>query len=349
MSKRIAVVGAGAVGGYIGGFLAHGGHDVTLIDPWPEHVETTRANGMELFGMSDAERLTVKVPIIHLTEVQYFIRQRPIDIAIVSVKSYDTGWAATMIAQYLAPDGYIVSAQNCINEPRVASVVGWGKTVGCVVGGGIGVELFQPGHIRRSYAKTGLQGSLFVGEVHGRITPRIRELAEILGSVDAVSITTNLWGERWSKLCVNIMRNAVSAATGLYGNERDRHDASRRISIKLGGEAVRVGQALGYNFDHVGNLDAELLARALGDKGALEEIETVMLTATKTTERSELQRPSMAQDIAKGRRTEIEQMNGFIAKCAIEIGITAPTNEMLTSLIKGIERGDIVANPENLL
>jgi 2-dehydropantoate 2-reductase len=350
MTKRIAVVGAGAVGGYIGGFLAHGGHNVTLIDPWPEHVETVRARGLELFGMSDEERLTVKVPIIHLTELHGAIRQRPFDIAIVSTKSYDTAWATTMIAPYLAPDGYIVSAQNCINEPCIASIVGWGKTVGCVVGGGIGVELFEPGHIRRSYAKTGKPGSLIVGEVHSRITDRIRELAEILGSVDVVTTTTNLWGERWSKLCVNGMRNAVSAATGLYGNARDQNDASRGVGIKLGGESVRVGQALGYDFDHVDNLDAELLARASeGDKSALEKIEGTMLEATKTTKRSNLQRPSMAQDIAKGRRTEIEQINGYIAKSASEIGITAPTHEMITALVKRIERGDIAADPSNLL
>ena len=350
MGKRIAIVGAGAVGGYIGSFLAHGGHDVTLVDPWPEHVEAIRANGMELFGMSDAERLTVKVPAIHLTEVQSFAKQKPIDIAFVSVKSYDTEWATTMIAQYLSADGYIVSAQNCINEPKVASIVGWGRTVGCVVGGGIAVELFQPGHIRRSMAKTRVHPALRVGEVHGRITRRVEELGELLDSVDATEVTSNLWGERWSKLCVNGMRNGVSAATGLGGNQRDSHDALRRFCITLGGESVRVGQALGYDFDHVANLDAERLARAgEGDKAALEEIEAVMLAGTNATARSELQRPSMAQDMAKGRRTEIEQMNGFIAQQALACGITAPSHAKLTEIVKRVERGVVPAAPQNLL
>ena len=100
MDKRIAVIGAGAIGGYTGGQLAHNGFDVTLIDPWPEHVETVRANGLELYGMTEAERCTVPLPILHLTEVQSFIRQRPIDIAFISVKSYDTEWATTMIREY---------------------------------------------------------------------------------------------------------------------------------------------------------------------------------------------------------------------------------------------------------
>src|ERR1700744_5346779 len=97
MTKRIAVVGAGAVGGYVGASLAHAAHDVTLIDPWPEHVEAIRANGMNLYGMTDAERRTVRVNTMHLTEVQNLAKQKPIDIALISTKSYDTVWAAMMI------------------------------------------------------------------------------------------------------------------------------------------------------------------------------------------------------------------------------------------------------------
>src|SRR3974390_117706 len=78
MQKRIAVVGAGAVGGYVGAGLAHAGHDVTLIDPWPEHVEAIRANGMNLYGMTEAERRTVRVKTMHLTEVQDLAKHRPI-------------------------------------------------------------------------------------------------------------------------------------------------------------------------------------------------------------------------------------------------------------------------------
>jgi len=130
MKPRIAVMGAGAVGGYVGGHLSRLGHDVTLIDPWPEHVETIRAKGLDLAGMTPEECVVVKVPTMHLTEVQDFAKQRPIDIAIVSVKSYDTEWATTMIAQYLAPGGYVVSLQNCINEERIAAIVGWGARGG---------------------------------------------------------------------------------------------------------------------------------------------------------------------------------------------------------------------------
>src|SRR5580693_1257071 len=281
MTKRIAVVGAGAVGGYIGASLYHAGHDVTLIDMWPAHVEAIRANGMNLYGMTDAERKTVKVPAIHLTELQQIAKQRPVDIALISVKSYDTIWACQMIKQYLSPDGIVVSMQNCVNEERVASVAGWGRTLGIIVGGGVGVDLYEPGHIRRGYAKRPHVTSFYVGEPSGMITKRSRELAAIMNDVDTGKATDNLWGERWTKLCVNGMRNGVSAATGMGGNARDRHDAVRRVCVALGGEAVRVGQKLGYRLGTIGALDPETLARAHeGDAPALAQIEKQLLDST---------------------------------------------------------------------
>src|ERR1700733_9586258 len=274
MSKRIAIIGAGAVGGYAGAHMTAAGRDVTLIDPWPEHVDQMKSYGMEIFGMTPRERMTVAVNAMHITEVQDLAKQRPIDIAFIAVKSYDTIWATTLIGQYLSASGCVVSMQNCINEERVAGVVGWGRTLGCIVTGGVGVDLYEPGHIRRGYAKRPQVTSFYVGEPHGRITRRAEEIAEIMGAVDTAVATDDLWGERWTKLCVNGMRNGVSAATGMGGNDRDGHDAVRRVCIALGGEAVRVGQKLGYKLGNIGVLDPERLARAHeGDATALAEVE----------------------------------------------------------------------------
>ena len=144
MGKRIVVVGAGAIGGIVGGYMTRAGHDVTLIDPWPEHVETMRTQGLHLLGMTPQEEHTIKVNAIHLTEVQRFCKERPVDIAFICVKSYDTEWATHLIKPYLAPDGYCVSLQNCINEERIAAIVGWGKTLGSIASL-IAAELYAPG------------------------------------------------------------------------------------------------------------------------------------------------------------------------------------------------------------
>lgn len=350
MEPRIAVIGAGAVGGYVGGQLARLGHDVTLIDPWPEHIAAIRTDGLDITGVTEDEHCRVRgIAAMHLSDVQVLARQRPIDIAIVSVKSYDTDWATMLIRPYLAPSGYVVSLQNCINEDRIAAIVGWGRTVGAIAAL-ISVELYAPGHIRRTVPKGGDAHTVFrVGEPHGRITHRLEQLADMIRGIDSVKATTNLWGERWSKLCVNGMRNAVSAATGLSGNDMDRNDAVRRFSIRLGGEAVRIGQALGYELEHIGNIAPERLAGAAeGDHAALEEVEAVLVAGSNSGRRNALQRPSMGQDILKGRRTEIDFMNGFIAAKGEEVGRPAPSHAAISAIVRRIERGELAPSPENL-
>ncbi len=172
MGKRIAVVGGGAVGGYIAAHLAADKQDVSVVDAWPEHVEAMRSQGLKIIGMVPSESMQTRIPAMHITEVQGLAKSSPIDIAIVSVKSYDTLWATALIAPYLASDGYVVSAQNGINEERIASIVGWERTVGCVVGNNFAVDLIEAGVVKRTMPKDPAVKSLELGEVHGRVTPR---------------------------------------------------------------------------------------------------------------------------------------------------------------------------------
>ena len=128
MGKKIAIMGTGAVGGYAGAHMVQAGEDVTFIDPWPAHVEHMRKHGLRVTHAMTEPEFTVPVRALHVTDAQQLAKEKPIDIAFVCMKSYDTAWATMLIKQYLAPDGYVVSLQNCMNEETIASVVGWGKT-----------------------------------------------------------------------------------------------------------------------------------------------------------------------------------------------------------------------------
>jgi 2-dehydropantoate 2-reductase len=263
MGHKIVIVGAGAVGGYAGAHMVQAGEDVTFIDPWPEHVEHMRKHGLRVTHARDVPEFTVPVRALHVTDAQQLSKEKPVDIAFVCMKSYDTAWATMMIRQYLAPGGFVVSLQNCMNEETIAGVVGWGKTLGCIASS-ISVNLPEPGHIHRGAGKGGAAHTVFrTGEVHGRITDRAKEIGRLVGFSDSALVTSNLWGERWSKLVANAMQNGLSASTGLSGGEMLNNEPIRRFAARIGSEAIRVGQAHGYQLEEILHLSRRRLrARA---------------------------------------------------------------------------------------
>jgi 2-dehydropantoate 2-reductase len=347
MHRKIAIVGAGAVGGYAGAHMVQAGEDVTFIDPWPAHVEHMQRHGLRVTHAMEVPEFRVDVRALHVTDAQQLAKESPIDIAFVCMKSYDTAWATMLIKQYLAPDGYVVSLQNCMNEETIASVVGWGKTLGCIASS-ITVNLPEPGLVHRGAGKGGARHTVFrAGEVHGRITERAEEVCRLVGYADSAKVTGNLWGERWSKLVANSMANGLSACTGLPGGELLRSDPIRHFSTRLGSEAIRVGQALGYQLEEILHLPPETIALAgEGDAAAMRACDEQRFKDGKHT--SGGQRPSMGQDMQSGRRTEIEFLNGYVVREGEKVGLPCRANAVLTDIVKRVERGELAPDPRHI-
>ena len=347
MGIRVAVVGCGAVGGFTAGHMARNGVDVTLIDAWPDHVAKMNRNGLALRGVTAQERFDVPVRAINITEVQNVQKEGLFDVAFIATKSYDSQFAASLIKDYLAPRGFVVSLQNAINEERIAAVVGWERVVGCIASS-ISVELEAPAHIQRHVPIRGERYTVFrAGEAHGRITERVELVAELMRHTDSAKVTRNLWGERWSKLVINCSHNGLSAATGLGGNGMTRHDAARRVQIRMAAETIQVGQGMGYIVNvKKGTEPAQWIAAAAGDAAAMREIEDLLFADTKS--RGDGQRPSMGQDMQKGRKTEIAEINGYVVEKGAEIGIATPLNAAMVDLVRQCERGEIAPDPNNI-
>ncbi len=290
MGGRIAIIGTGAVGGYVGAHMAQAGEDVTLVDFWPENVETIRTTGLHISHAGGMPEFTTPV----------------------------------------------------------AGIVGWGKTLGSIASA-ITVELCGPGHVRRASSKRGAGHTVFrVGEVHGLVTDRAREICRLLALADSAKVTQNLWGERWTKLVVNAMANGVSASTGLVSRDILLDDRLRHFTARLGSEAIRVGEALGYQIEEIHGLDPEMIARAgEGDVDAKAGYDERRLAEARKPGGGH--RPSMGQDMVKGRRTEIEFLNGFIVDKSKEVGVPTPANAALTDIVKRVEKGDLRPDKRHIL
>ncbi len=348
MGQRIAIIGAGAVGGYAGAHMVRAGEDVTFVDMWPENVEAMRGQGLRVTHLMGVPEFTVPVRALHLTELQAVSRERPFDIAFICVKSYDTAWATMMVRQYLSPGGFVVSLQNCMNEETVAEVVGWGRTLGAIASS-ITVDLCAPGHVHRASGKGGAAHTVFrVGEAHGRTTARAEEVGRLLGLSDSARITSNLWGERWTKLVVNAMANGLSACTGLISREILLDDALRHFSVRLGAEAIRTGQALGYALEDIHHIEPEVVARAGEGNPEARRAYDAHRLAEAARPGGGAHRPSMGQDMVKGRRTEIDYLNGYIVEKAKGLGIDTPANAALTDIVRRVERGELRPDPRHV-
>ena len=328
--------------------MVQAGHDVTFIDGWPEHVEAMRKNGLTVTHLKDVAPFNVAVRALHVTDVQGLAKEKPIDIAFVCVKSYDTPWAAAMIKPYLAPDGYAVSLQNCINEPAIASIVGEDRTLGSIASS-ITVELTGPGQVFRAAGKSGASHTVFrVGQPDGQISKRVDQVRELVALTDSALATKDLAGERWTKLVLNVMGNGVSACTGQKSRESIADDRIRQFMARLGSEAIRVGQKLGHHLEEMFHLDPEIIARAgEGDAEAKRIYDQNRLDSISKPGGGE-HRPSMGQDMVKGRRTEIEFMNGLVVEKGRQVGVATPANALLTEIVKKVERGELRPDPSHL-
>ena len=345
MSERLGFVGAGAMGSFVGGMLAKAGHDVTLVDGWPEHVSRIKAQGLVITDTRG--RTEVDVAALHIHEVQRLIAT-PLDVGFIAAKAYDSEWAAALVKDYLVPGAPVVSLQNGFNEERISKILDGQPVVGCVAST-LGAEIVGPGHVSRAYAPGGDAYAVFrVGEVDGRLTDRVRRLVDLMNEVDTTKPTTNLLGERWSKLVANAMINPLAAITGLRDRQMSMNPAVRRLSMGLAIEAVRVGRALGYSLVPVFGIDAERWIAA-GEGRQRDEIDREL---SRMAERATDQgRSSTPLDIELGRRTELDFFNGLVIAKGRAFGIPTPLNESVLDLIKLIERGELkpaVANIERL-
>lgn len=346
-NRKIAIFGCGALGGYVGGYLTRAGHDVTMIDPWDEHVAMMKEPGLRLEGLTEPENFQVKTNAVLPSDLPSPDDIPPFDIIFITVKSFDTDDAIKTIAPYLADDGFAVSLQNGINEDQIVAVVGAERTIGCIAST-IAVSLPAAGHIKRMVKLGGTAHTVFrVGELDGQVTERVKDIADMLSLIDSALVTENLMGERWAKLATNAMRNPVAAARDQGTNQNDRDPHVRKLAVLIAAEAIQVAQAEGIKLVKVTGVDADLLCAAgTGDEAAYEAVTDKFFAAMER--RSETQRPSMAQDINKGRKTEIDQLNGFIVDRAKKYGIPTPINEAIIAVIKRIEAGEITPSPNNL-
>lgn len=229
--------------------------------------------------------------------------------------------------------------QNGINDERVARVAGQHRTLGCVIT--IGAGMYEPGHaIRTDTAPIGFK----IGELDGRDSERARRLVAVVDAVAGTRLTTNLFGERWSKLAVNCMANPLAGLSGYGSGEVYVQPLSRRLAIRIGAEVIQVGRAAGHVIEPIYGIAAQRFVDAAAGQGqAALEAELLALGQGRTAGR-----PSFLQDVMRGRRTEINELNGLVVAEGQRLGVPTPVNQAVVNEVLRHGVGTLQPSPQNL-
>jgi 2-dehydropantoate 2-reductase len=295
---RIAVVGAGAVGGYFGGMLARAGAPVMMIGRTP-FVEAVKKNGLFL----DAVQFQKSVHVEASTDLQDV---RGAEIVLFCVKTTDNAATSSALAPLLAPSALVVSMQNGVDNAEQIRAASGIEALSAVVY--VAASVPEPGRVKHVG-----RGDLVVGPRSAQ-SERFASLFERAGV--GCRISDNIDGELWTKLTWNCALNAVSAlGRAKYGQIAASADA-RKVVETLVYEVLAVAKAAKV---HPPGFDDPQVALAGSFK-----IATQMAEALSST----------AQDMNRGKRTEIDSLNGYIARRGAELGVPTPVNHALYTLVK---------------
>lgn len=316
---QITIIGAGAIGGTTGAFLQAAGHEVLLVDTVGEHVEAINDRGLRISGIRGDRMFPVRACMPRDL-------RGPLGFVVLAVKAHHTEAALAPIAPLLSPDGFIVSMQNGLNEEIIARHIGAARTVGCFVH--FGADYQEPGHVL-----LGNDHPIYVGELDGTTTPRVRMIAGTLAAVMPAHVTDNLWGWLWTKMCYGSLYFA-GALIDVPLKDVLRRREYRPPLAALVREAVLVARGLGQTrLEQIGDFRPAVFA-----DGHTPEADAVFDAMANWTGTSLKVYTGIQRDImVRRRRTEVDHQPGAIVERASRLGIPVPGHRAVVRMIKEIE------------
>lgn len=306
---RIAIVGAGAMGCLYGGLLSESGQDVTLLDIMEDHVKAMNENGLRMEVKSASGGFEERIfDSVKATTNPLDIGV--VDLAIIFVKSTFTRQAAEANRVLFGPDTTVLTLQNGMgNVEAISTVVDETNIIAGTTAHG--ATMLELGHIRHAGS-----GKTILGELDGKVSKRMEEIATIFNQAGLeTEVTENVTGLLWDKLLVNVGINALTAILGVPNGKLVEIQEAENLLEQAVEEGHKVAEARGVRLNHSDPVaHTKEVCRATAEN-----------------------RSSMLQDITNGRKTEIDMINGAIAREGRAVFVPTPVNELLTLLIKSKE------------
>jgi 2-dehydropantoate 2-reductase len=312
------MVGAGAIGGIVGGRLAHAGKDITFVDVDPAQVRAIRDGGLH-----------VDVPdgAFHASPTAFLPNELPgkFDLTFIAVRVFDMASALSFVEPRLNQGASIVSLQNGLTLPLIENLVGPDNAIGTMIR--MKSRRIAPGKMR-----TAQRGHLYVGHLHGRTTAQLESIHGLLNEVIPTDIMDNIFGGLWSKLtytCLGMICSLADASLRTILQD----ETSGRMCVEFLGEIFSVGNAVGARFVPLVEYDPRDF-----DPRRTYEARLAALHAVGRQGKSEGQRGGVER-FKNGVKTEIDFTVGHVVREGKRVGVATPVCEAVVRLIHEIEAG----------
>jgi 2-dehydropantoate 2-reductase len=320
--RPILIWGAGAIGGVLGAYWARAGLPVLMVDVVAEHVAACRTGGLAISG--PVEQFRQVVPALTPDEVR-----GEFDVVVLAVKAPATEAALAMLKPHLAADGYVLSAQNGLNELAIARAVGEERTMGCFVN--FGADWQGPGEIL-----FGNRGAVVLGEIDGSIRERTRVMhRQLLHFEPNALLTDNIWGYLWGKLGYGSMLFATALTTDSMSVN---FDDPRRFVVfdRLAREVMAVAAARAITPVGFNGYDPACFAPGAPEAGA----RACIAALAEFNRHTAKTHTGIYRDLfVRKRKTEVDQQIADISRIGREVGVPTPAIDCLVALIHDIEAG----------
>ena len=329
---RVAIYGAGSLGTILGAFISKAGVPIELINRNKAHVEALKTKGAQVVGTMNFNQ-----PVVAYTPAEM---SGTYDIVFLMTKQQHNPEVVTMLKDFLAPDGVLVTFQNGLPEMQIAEILGEERVLGCTVAWG--ATLQSPGVCELTSEPDALSYSLgAISAKRSKHFNQVKELLELMGKVD---VEENFIGTRWSKLLINAAFSGMSAVLGCTFGEAAGPKDSRRIVQALIKECIDVCKKGGIRIEPVQGKD---IVKLLDYSHPLKRAFSFFIIPIAIRKHAKL-KASMLQDLEKGKLTEVDAINGAVSDYGRRVGCPTPMNDMVVEIIHRIEKGELKPDFSNL-
>ena len=328
-NKSIAVIGGGAIGGITAAYLSQAGYDVELVVKYQEKADQAINKGLHITGVRGDHYIKLKA----VAEVEQLSGKK--DIVMIVTKAYDMPDVARRVLPFLKEDSVVVSMQNGICVEALGEVVGPERSVGCVIGWGS--TMLPDGTLNMTS-----EGDFVIG---GQLPDKdISGLKEVLGHMMETRISANIIADLYSKMIVNSCITSLGVLSGLYLGQIMKFKRARQIFISIISEAVAVANEMKLVVEpYGGKLDYYSLIKGEGALANLRRHAMIRIIGFKYRRL----KSSSLQSLQRGKPTEVDYYNGYIAKKGAELGVKTPVNSRIVEMIKEIEAKKRTIDPKN--